>query len=550
MKKLFTYFLFFSFFYIPTSAQFVFDSHTPSEEKTAVIPPLENQLIPLKEYKIQADQPSTIQHPSGTKIIVPANAFVDSDGNIVKGEVDLKFREFNNPLDIYLSGIPMTTDHNGKKEVFQSAGMVELRVSQNNQEVYPNPDGELINIELTSNQLEDDFQLYNLDESTGEWIEEGKDEVLWNSKNITEEPSTKLTPNNNVDSPFFPAKTIVPPVCPSMRLARFDFIKLKRDRDKEFRKYFRKIKKHKAEFQFKIMPQKYSKRKNRKSKHLIKTFPEFEVFKNVAWIYDGEEKRKVAKFLFELNRTYHKKSTNKNVISQFSLEDISIHPNLQNDNYDIQFSFKDTTVIISAFPYFSTSNPISMQKKHKDFYKKYTRKYNQRCKDWKELEVAHKSLMETYSKELAEFQIKLIEGDLLANLSATQIRNGVTRRRFRAFTFGILNIDKVMARFDQEVFVEFINEKGLKVDYEQIVILDQKNNAMLGYDVGEKLRFDSSSDNSLIITLNENEKAIVDAENFKLAYQQFKKGRIIIPIKSLDLNTLNKKELSNALASN
>ena len=60
----------------------------------------------------------------------------------------------------------MTVEENSKKEFFQSAGMVEFRANQNGEEIFPNPDGESIVIEITSTQTDEDFNLYTLDENS------------------------------------------------------------------------------------------------------------------------------------------------------------------------------------------------------------------------------------------------------------------------------------------------------------------------------------------------------------------------------------------------
>ena len=44
-----------------------------------------------------------IYHKSGSIITIPKEAFLDESGNVITSPVDLKFRMFTNPLEIYLA---------------------------------------------------------------------------------------------------------------------------------------------------------------------------------------------------------------------------------------------------------------------------------------------------------------------------------------------------------------------------------------------------------------------------------------------------------------
>lgn len=68
----------------------------------------------------------SFNYESGSKIYIAKNAFVNSDGSAYKGRVELFYREFRNPVEIMLSGIPMTTMDNDTLRLFKSAGMYEI----------------------------------------------------------------------------------------------------------------------------------------------------------------------------------------------------------------------------------------------------------------------------------------------------------------------------------------------------------------------------------------------------------------------------------------
>ena len=522
--------------------------------KFEVQSPLPNGEIPISNYSVSAEKASTLTYPSGTKIIIPSNAFVYANGEIVTGKVDIQYREFNNPLDIYLSGIPMSFIQDGKKEFFQSAGMVEIRASQNGKEVFPNPSGEMINIELTSNQLEDDFQMYNLNEVTGGWEENGKDEVLWNSKDIIPEELETTSGDNliqRLNTQNQAPRRILPPVAPTLRPSYVSFDLLNWDSKKQMRK----LKKRKHLLKFKIKCDGYKSSKP-KGNHLIKGFSELKDLEKVVWVYDGEEKRETVKFL--------KKIKHGNVwvpsgdsLKSYDLEDMVITPNFEKDNYQITFHCQGFSKTIEAYPFLSTTSPTIEQKRNRKFYKKYKSKYQKRLTVWKELEVIHEEQMKGYQVRLEAFQeevrklmLRNSEEQILALLSPHQIRNGVTRRRVQVYTFGILNIDKLLPRLDEELLVQFKLENDNAIEFSKVVVFDQTNNAMLAFVPGEKIKFDSSGKSSLLVILENDMGAIVKAEDFQKSYKNRKNGKMTFKVAPIVKEKISKQALSDVLASN
>jgi hypothetical protein len=139
-------------------------------------PPLPELDLPYQKFEIDPSQPNVLFSKYGAKINVPADAFLDKDGNIIIGKVQLSFREFYNPLDFYLAGIPMGYNDNGVEKVLESGGMVELIAKSNTKELFVNPNNK-INVDLYSWTKSKDFNLYDLDKTNGKWIEKGKDSI-------------------------------------------------------------------------------------------------------------------------------------------------------------------------------------------------------------------------------------------------------------------------------------------------------------------------------------------------------------------------------------
>lgn len=149
-------------------------------------PPLPELDLPFQKFEINPSQPNVLYSKYGAKINIPSDAFLDKDGNVISGVVQLSFREFYNPLDFYLAGIPMGYNDNGIEKVLESGGMVELTAKSHNNKLFVNPKSK-INVDLYSWTKSKDFNLYDLDENNGKWIEKGKDSI--SSSNLNEENS-------------------------------------------------------------------------------------------------------------------------------------------------------------------------------------------------------------------------------------------------------------------------------------------------------------------------------------------------------------------------
>ena len=147
-------------------------------------PPLPALDILYQKFEIDPSQPNVLYSKYGAKINIPADTFLDKEGNVIKDKVEVSFREFYNPLDFYLAGIPMNYDDNGVEKVLESGGMVELTAKSNKNELFVNPNSK-INVDLLSWTKSKDFNLYDLDKTTGKWIEKGKDSI--NISNIDKE---------------------------------------------------------------------------------------------------------------------------------------------------------------------------------------------------------------------------------------------------------------------------------------------------------------------------------------------------------------------------
>lgn len=136
-------------------------------EQFEVKSPFENVAVKFEEYNLLNENGGKISLINGSYIEVPKGAFSNDSGQVLKGDITIKFRDFKNPAEIIASGIPMTYDSARTANDFQSAGMYEIRAYQNGQEVTVTP-GKQIEVGLSSARSDADFNFYDLKED-GNW---------------------------------------------------------------------------------------------------------------------------------------------------------------------------------------------------------------------------------------------------------------------------------------------------------------------------------------------------------------------------------------------
>lgn len=133
----------------------------------AIAPPIPGAETPFSIYTINAQNEEVITTPTGTRILVKKNTFKDLDGQVIKGKVEIRFREYHNVLDIFKSGIPMEYDSSGVSYTFESAGMFELEAMKDGAEIL-NFDKD-IEVEIVSENSSTDFNDYYYDTASRKW---------------------------------------------------------------------------------------------------------------------------------------------------------------------------------------------------------------------------------------------------------------------------------------------------------------------------------------------------------------------------------------------
>lgn len=158
---------------IGTAQAFTTESATNNAtplSQLSVAPPIKGVDVPYQAYKIKANEPKEIMTPTGSKITIPADAFVDKNGNPVTGEVDIKYREFHTAADIIASGIPMHDPETGA--YMQTAGMFEIKGEQNGEEIFMAAN-KPVKIDMASQVAGNNYNFYQLGPKDCRWKDKG-----------------------------------------------------------------------------------------------------------------------------------------------------------------------------------------------------------------------------------------------------------------------------------------------------------------------------------------------------------------------------------------
>lgn len=130
-------------------------------------PPIPELDIAFKEVEFDATQGGEFRFKGGARVVLPASALTDQEGNLVTGKAKLKFREFHDAGDIYLAGIPMRYDSAGQKNL-ETAGMFEIRCEQGGVPLKLKQ-GMSAKVDLATQTAANGYNTYFLDESKRNW---------------------------------------------------------------------------------------------------------------------------------------------------------------------------------------------------------------------------------------------------------------------------------------------------------------------------------------------------------------------------------------------
>jgi len=172
-----------------TNGPFVQHGFGGTYDESLIRKPFPNVQLPIERFTVNMDVENTLITKGGSVIIIPANAFENAYGRVVSGNVEVSYREFRTPAEVFASGIPMHVQDGGERQYFETGGMFDITATQRG-----NPldvrEGQALQMEFVSTGTPD-FNFYTLDSDSGGWV---MDNGRMNGINPAEMATTGLSP--------------------------------------------------------------------------------------------------------------------------------------------------------------------------------------------------------------------------------------------------------------------------------------------------------------------------------------------------------------------
>lgn len=148
-------------------------------EKPFIVPPIAHLDPVFTTIDFDAAEGLTYNLENGGEILIPANSLLDGSGKAISGKVKAQYREFHDVGNIFLAGIPMSLEVDGKEQHFETAGSFQLLVEQNGAPLSLNPN-QPAQVKMASYEAGADYDFYYLDENKRSWTERGQAEPIEN----------------------------------------------------------------------------------------------------------------------------------------------------------------------------------------------------------------------------------------------------------------------------------------------------------------------------------------------------------------------------------
>ena len=492
-------------------------SSTASAKKSFVSPPLARLRVPYSTYHVNSVSGGTITH-AASKVVVPANSFVTKAGKEVTGEVTIEYREFHEAADIIFSGIPMAYDSAGTKYNLESAGMFDIKGSQNGEPVFIKPDKNL-EVVLASQREDNRFNQYYLDTVAGNWQYLKKDKAdpihLKAAHSISAE-SAKAEKAIAQSPKLMALKNQVEVIIPK----RVDSVKVTTTRRiqqlPQPSEPFRPATPTKGRQSFKLDGS-------------YKEFPELAAFNNV--LFEVGPENTTSKDLYEV-----------------TWSDIKISQGpVKGKNYLLLLSYRNRAEKLIVYPVLSGDDLEKAQKTYEEHLATYENLVDKRRADEKRLmdemqakQQAYladlKKKQEQYDQEKAALFAKYnveAQSDLANNFKtlSTAVK---ANRLFRISQFGVFNSDCPHTVPSGQTRLAQFSVGGKPVSADFIYLVDHNTRCVYQVEVAYQGQFKLSyvpENTYSICVFSKNQLFLCDKNNFKEAIT---KGDLLFPVTAIE----------------
>lgn len=457
-----------------------------SEDTPCINPPSESLQISGTTYTINNQKGDKIEHPSGTIIEIPKNAF-EINGKPVEGEVEIKYKEYKDQVDILLSGIPMHYDSAKTDYVLESAGMVQINGYQDDIPV-DIANGKSIEISFPTEDNSKRFNLYELDTTNNKWNYMGKPSVSNETTNFIQEAkedinevgeevvdyNLDITTNENILTNY---------------TASIDQIQTDLENVREEIKVLEKN-----------VPVKPVKSKNKDRQFNLEVdpeeFPELSEYKEV---------------LFEVieNTEFN------NSLYSIEWDDVLLEEVERGVMYRMKLFKNDRPTNIIVRPVFEGKNMEEAIKKFEDYTKKIALKKGEE----KDLKEKYEKAYVKYKQELERIQQEQkVREEAAKNWKKNNDFANNLRMSFEIERFGTWNCDSPVPQpKGKTVSASFSNLAGTSLLLGTVYLIERNRNAIFPYDFSQynKLKFNPKEENILVGFTSDDQIAIFQTEKFK-----------------------------------
>jgi hypothetical protein len=430
------------------------------EAKPCINPPLKGINIPFNSAIINVTKGGVIHAETGTTLTVPKNAFMDESGNLVKGEIELRYREFKDPVDFFVAGIPMTYDSAGVRYHFESAGMIEITAYQNGKPLNMASE-KSINVELSSNDKNPAHNLYKLDTVKNNWSCLGKDKI-----------STKK--NKALDD-----KTKAETTATENKIIETQKAELTKQKEAQLA----------ALSDLTPQPQKPVKANNTKYNFNIEVdaseHPELAVYKGVLFQVGDENKN--------FNEASYKVIWDDAIISEGPKKD---------ENYLLTLKKGPKKYPLIVYPVFEGKNYDAAQKVYQEKFTKYNTLLAKRAENEKRIEEEYQNKLAQLKKRELDIQ-RTFEDEQKREFQRLNAQEKIIRT-FAINSFGVYNCDRAMPYPTGVSCVSQLTVDGKQLLCYDVFLVEGSINALFNFYKNPVLNFSYNPQSKNILWTVEN----------------------------------------------
>ena len=463
---------------------------TYAEDTPCINPPIKKLDIQSDSYYCENEVGGEFTHSSGSLIKVPKNTFVDKNGNSLNGEIELRYREFHDPIDFILSGIPMTYDSAETEYTFESAGMIEIYGYQNGKPIEIAV-GKSIRIEMNPKDGSSRFNLYELDTSSGDWGYKGKTELV--SEDMDESigaPSvTSKTSKDDVISNIMKTKEATEVTKTELAIAKKEVIEHKKTQPSKPKASVNKDR----QFDLDVDP---------------KEFPELKNYSSLTFEVDKNDRNFSAD------------------VYEIEWEDISLSEKEKGKSYYLTLFKGSAKKTFSVFPIFEGTDYEKAMVEFNQNFSTYEKELDKRISNEKKTQEKYEKQMKLYESELSlekkrQADFKKNQATYFAQVKQAQkniVGISIVARAFEVTQFGTWNCDSPVSKpSGAKVNASFADNVGVNLGLHNVNLIEKNKNAVFTYSESQfnNFKFNPKEENTIVAFTANNEIAIIKPIYFK-----------------------------------